>query len=270
MESNLAFEKLYKEAKARLQKTKQNDADRFKTYKAYEKKSDSLAKLYYLNTGNLIDYYVTYKMNPTDNDVVKRYQDLQAKINNTLTKESALGDSVSASIEKSNKTLTMGTDEIQPLQKMYERLDAVYRRVGDVDATSQQMVYDYGTTYGMQNTFFWLQVVVVFAFAVYFFGMNSDRGKNLAIFIAALALFYVGLIILRVVRQQFRDYPEGPSSVTTTDSTFQNIEDTVSDACFEKSCCTDSTEWIAGQGCVAIDAVPDSSESFTTYKSMSQ
>ena len=53
MESNLDFEKLYKEAKARLQKTKQNDADRFKTYKAYEKKSDSLAKLYYLKYGQL-------------------------------------------------------------------------------------------------------------------------------------------------------------------------------------------------------------------------
>ena len=270
MESNLNIEKLHKEAKVRLKQTKQNDADRFKTYEAYEKKSDSLAKLYYLNTGNLIDYYVTYKMNPTDSDVVKRYQILQTKISDTLTKESALGDSVTTSIGKANKTLTGGTAEIEPLQKIYESLDAVYRRVGDVDSTSQQMVYDYGTTYSMENIFFWIQVVLVFGFAVYFFGVNSDRGKNLAIFIAALALFYVGLIIITVVRQQFRDYPEGPSSVTTTNSTFQDLEDTVSDACFEKSCCTDSTEWITGQGCVAIDSVPDSSESFMTYKSMSQ
>ena len=119
--------------------------------------------------------------------------------------------------------------------------------------------------------FFWIQIVLVLGFAIYFFGVTSERGKNIVTFIAAVALFYVIIIIIAVVRHQLMGYPDGPSNVTTTESTFQEIEDTIEDTCFEESCCAESTEWVSGEGCVAIEAGSgDNSESFITYRSMSQ
>jgi len=271
MKGSLNVEKLYKESKAQLDKTKHKEKDLFKTYKTYEKKTDSLAKLYFLNTGNLIDYYVTYKMNPTSNDIIKKYQALQAKPNSTLSKVGVLGDSVKTSIEKEDKSLHISSKEIETLQNIYKTVDSMYRRLGDIDSTSEQMVYDYGTTYSMQNRFFWIQIVLVLGLAIYFFGVTSERGKNIVTFIAALALFYVIIIIIAVVRHQMMGYPDGPSNVTTTESTFQKVEDTIDDVCFEESCCAESTKWVSGEGCVAIEAgSDDNSESFITYRSMSQ
>ena len=91
-----------------------------------------MAKLYFLNTGNLIDYYVTYKMNPTSNDIIKKYQSLQAKTNSTLSKVGVLGDSVKTSIEKEDKSLQISSKEIETLQKIYKTVDSMYRRLGDV------------------------------------------------------------------------------------------------------------------------------------------
>ena len=269
MTSSIDVEKLYNDTKVRATEVKNNDTDRFKLYNTFETKADTLGKLYYLQAGNLTDYYVTYKMNPEDNDVIKKYQGLGGKVNSTLSQVGALGDSISTSIESTSKSLQGDSEEIGSFQRMFDRVATLQGRLGGVDATSQQMVYDFGTKYSMQNIFFGVQVVLVIGFAIYFFGVNSDRGKNLAIFLASIGLFFVLFIIVMVLRQEFRDNPEGPSKVTTTDGTFQNIENTVSDTCFEESCCTASTEWVSGQGCVAIDAVDDASESFRTYKSMS-
>ena len=99
MDTNLNIEKLYNEAKIRLNNMKQKDIELFKSYKTFEKKSDSLGKLYYLTLGNWIDYYVTYKLNPTSSDVIKKYQRLQGNTNSTLSKVDVLGNSVVTSID---------------------------------------------------------------------------------------------------------------------------------------------------------------------------
>ena len=171
--------------------------------------------------------------------------------------------------------MSRSSDEIESLEKINSSVNALYRRLGDIDSTSEQMVFDYGTRYSMWNVFFWIQIISIIGMAIYFFGVKTPRGMNIAIFIVSLILFYVVILIIVVVKQQFRDYPEGVSGVeTTTDNPFQNIEDTISGACFEENCCTDSTEWVVGEGCVALDSDPDSdsdvngSESFVTYKSM--
>ena len=182
--------------KKRLKDSKTLAADRYNTYNTYVDKNNSLDQLYQLNTTNILDMYVDYKMNPDDKDVYRKYQVLTAALNATLTKVTTLGTSIGKNIDQMTKTLSLDSNEIQILQSIYQRLSTMQRRISGIDSTSEQQVYDYGTVYNMRHTFYWIQIALLIICGLYLFGMNGNRLHNIGVFIAAILLYYIVVIII--------------------------------------------------------------------------
>ena len=272
------IDKLYEETKKRLKESDTRAQDRYSTYDAYVAKNESLGKLYRSDGRDITDLYVTYKLKPDDQDASRKYKVLTAALNGTIKKVTALGQSIGKTGEQMTQTLSLDSNEIQILQTMYKRLSTLHRRIGGIDSTSEQQVYDYGTMYSMRRTFYWIQIVLLVVCAVYFIGMHNNRIHNVAIFIAAMLLYYIVVIVIIVISNKTQDMPDGPSKVTTSTSTFSDMVQTLTDGCFEDACCADGTSWESGTGCVVDceegttwvdgEGCVDDTETFTTYASM--
>jgi len=276
--SAVDIDKLYEETKKRLSESETLASDRYDTYDAYVAKDESLGKLYQSDESDILDLYVTYKLNPDDKDTYRKYQVLTAALNGTLKKVTALGASIGKTTDQMTQTLSLDSNEIQILQTMYQRLSTMRRRISGVDSTSEQQVYDYGTIYSMRRTFYWIQIAVLVICAIYFIGTQGNRLHNIGIFIAAVLLYYVVIIIIIVITNKTQNLPDGPGKVTTSTSSFTDMVQTFTDGCFEDACCADGTSWESGTGCVVDcaegtswvdgDGCVDDTETFTTYASM--